>query len=475
MAVSLKALPRSSFGCCQRSRLRRRVHAVETDETTFLYAFPRQILPTSNIRSFPMRFPSSIALTVCAATLVGFVSLATSRMAIAADQFPYTAYANSDDVYVRSGPGKNYYPTEKLAKGTPIEVYRHDPGGWYAIRPPQGSFSWVQADALKPIGDRIAVVEKDRAMCYVGTRFSNARDVHQVRLDKGEKVEILDFKQVGDGADAQSWCQIAPPSGEFRWVFAKFVDRELPSGLSRPRDGDRTAQSDVWVAKGGQDSGASAQDSSNWTQAPPQASPKPNATAWRSVGGKSTGDDKSTAPAGDPFQAELDAVDMQVSKIASDDPSTWEFTAARRRAEALLPRADTALERGRVRLVLNRIARFEDVKRRNDLLNQPSGGMAIASARTSVLPVDEASRYDSRGKLMPVVSMSQRPNAPKYALVDDTNQVVSFVTPAPGVDLQDYVGKEVGVSGQRGFMPELRKPHVTAMRVNLIDSGTVVR
>ena len=149
------------------------------------------------------------------------------------EQFPYTAYANSEDVYVRSGPGKNYYPTEKLGKGTPVEIYRHDPGGWYAIRPPQGSFSWVPADALKPQGDHIAVVQRDHTLCFVGTRFSNTHDVHQVRLDKGEKVEILDIKQVGDGDAAQSWCQIAPPSGEFRWVFGKFVDRDLPEGISR--------------------------------------------------------------------------------------------------------------------------------------------------------------------------------------------------------------------------------------------------
>ena len=66
-------------------------------------------------------------------------------------------------------------------------------------------------------------------------------------------------------------------------------------------------------------------------------------------------------------------IDLEVSKMASDDPSAWEFTALRRRAEAMLPRADTALERGQVRLILNRIARFEDVKRRNDLINQSAG------------------------------------------------------------------------------------------------------
>jgi SH3-like domain-containing protein len=413
-----------------------------------------------------MRFRVVVCGIVCAGILCAG---GLPRTAAAGEKFPYTAYTNSDDVYIRSGPGKNYYPTDKLAKGEPVEIYRQDPGGWYAIRPPQGSFSWVPADALKPIGDRMAVVQKDQTPCFVGTRFSNARDVHQVRLDQGEQVEILDIKPIGDGSDTQSWCQIAPPSGEFRWVFGKYIDRELPPGVSHSEksrgaaeNGDRTARNPGWLAKGSVKSVATdGADSAGADGSPRRES------NWHSTG--KTAAEERPAPMGDPFQAELNSIDLEVSKIAADDQATWEFTALRRRAEALLPHSETALERGRVRLVLNRIARFEDVKRRYDLLNQP--GSAIASNRPSVLPVDDPNRYDGIGKLAPVVS--QRPNAPRYALIDNSNQVVSFVTPAPGVDLQAYVGKSVGVSGQRGFMPELGKPHVTAQRIALVDSPTL--
>ncbi|HZZ29531.1 MAG TPA: SH3 domain-containing protein [Pirellulales bacterium] len=425
-----------------------------------------------------MRFSSVIAFMVCAGWLaLGSVD-SVSRQAFAADQLPFTAYANSNDVYVRSGPGKNYYPTDKLPQGTAVEVYRQDPGGWYAIRPPQGSFSWVPADAVKPLGEHLAVVEKDHAMCFVGTRFSNARDVHQVRLDKGEQVEILDIKQLGDGPDAQTWCEIAPPSGEFRWVFSKFLDRDPPSGLSHAIADDSHAarqhaelMGDVpaaspteWTTKG---SGAVATSASAAAGGIAK-----HESDWRATKGAT--DDKS-APAVDPFQAELNAIDLQVSQIVVDDPATWEFTALRRRTEALLPSADTALERGRVRLVLNRIARFEDVKHRQDLLGDPGSATAsaLASHRPSVLPTDDPDRFDSVGKLTPVIS--QRPNAPAYALVDPSNQVVSFISPAPGVNLQPYVGKEVGISGQRGFMPELQKPHVTAMHVNILDDGPILR
>ena len=53
-------------------------------------------------------------------------------------KFPYEAGLTGEDVYVRSGPGKKYYPTGKLKSGDHVIVHRHDPGGWYMISPPAG-------------------------------------------------------------------------------------------------------------------------------------------------------------------------------------------------------------------------------------------------------------------------------------------------------------------------------------------------
>src|SRR5690606_12650897 len=107
-----------------------------------------------------------------------------------ADGFPYVAYVSTNDVYVRSGPGRDYYPTDKLDKGQPVEVYRHDPGGWLAIRPPRGSFSWVSARHLDLAEDNLAVVNSDRVVARVGSEFSDVRDVIQVRLARDEKVAL---------------------------------------------------------------------------------------------------------------------------------------------------------------------------------------------------------------------------------------------------------------------------------------------
>ena len=40
--------------------------------------------------------------------------------------------------------------------------------------------------------------------------------------------------------------------------------------------------------------------------------------------------------------------------------------------------------------------------------------------------------------------------------------------PAPGVDLRTYVGQQIGVQGERGFIPEFQKPHVTAQQATIM-------
>jgi len=151
----------------------------------------------------------------------------------AGDEFPYIAYVNAANVYVRSGPGENYYPVLKLPRGRKVEIYRHDPGGWYAIRPPEDCFSWVSGEFIEATEGKLARVTGERVVARVGSKFSDIRDVIQVRLDQGEEVEVLEAKRFNSGPAAQTWYKISPPAGEFRWISGRFVDREPPDESHR--------------------------------------------------------------------------------------------------------------------------------------------------------------------------------------------------------------------------------------------------
>lgn len=368
------------------------------------------------------------------ATLLGMCG---ARQALC-DEFPYVAYVNSSDVYVRSGPGRNYYPTDKLPKGEKVEVYRHDPGGWYAIRPPRQSFSWVSTRHLDPVEDRLAVVNSGRVVARVGSAFSDVRDVIQIRLDKGEKVELI------EPPSAESpWCKIAPPSGEFRWIFSKFVERDAgPDVADGQRDPAR--QREVRLA-------------SDEQQAEPQARPASGTPAAKDISSE------------DARQRELERVDLELSAMVVEEINVWSFAPLRQRAEAVLVAAQTPAERGQARTLVNKLARFEDIKQRHDAMRSPAadseagGNPAVAAPpRRAVDP-----RFDGVGRLAPVVS--QRPGAPQFALVDTSNVVVSFVTPAPGVNLRPYVNKYVGVNGQRAYMTDLQREHISVQRVTMVD------
>lgn len=162
-----------------------------------------------------MRLRAAIAICIAAVCITLVVSDSTM-----AAEFPYRAVINADDVYVRSGPGQDYYPTEKLKQGEVVEVYRHDPGGWFAVRPPASSYSWVSARYVKEIGDGLLEVAIDGVVARVGSTLNQARDVWQVKLRKGEVLEMLD---AGPG-ESGSWYRVSPPSGEFRWVYGRYVD-----------------------------------------------------------------------------------------------------------------------------------------------------------------------------------------------------------------------------------------------------------
>jgi uncharacterized protein YgiM (DUF1202 family) len=364
--------------------------------------------------------------------LLAFLATDTAR----ADDFPYIAYINSDDVYVRSGPGRDYYPTTKLSKGKPVEVYRHDPGGWLAIRPPAGSYCWVSARHLDPTEGELATVNSERVVARVGSEFSDVRDVIQVRLERDEEVVLIE-----PPASDSPWCKIEPPAGEFRWVFAQYVGRA-------PHTDDHRSARDEDVAT-----------SSRLTSFVPAARAE-----------QTTPDPQALAALQNELErvTTLEQIDVELSQILAEDISQWSFNALEQRAQQALQTSETALERGRARVLLDKLARFEEIKQRHDALSVGASGGAVASAGRQTAAPASNGRFDGVGRLAPV--LANRPGGPQYALLDERGSVRSYVTPAPGVNLRPFVDQNVGVSGQRGYIPDLQKQHVSAQRITLLDT-----
>jgi hypothetical protein len=153
------------------------------------------------------------------------IGVAASIASAAEATFPYPLVVGERPVEMRSGPGPTYYVTGVLASGTRIEVHRQDADGWLAIRPTAESFSLVRRSQLEATDQPdVARVTENEAPCRVGSSVERAGyPVSQVRLRKGELVELLDPDGFRATAGGEGWCRIAPPAGEFRWVKAADV------------------------------------------------------------------------------------------------------------------------------------------------------------------------------------------------------------------------------------------------------------
>lgn len=146
-------------------------------------------------------------------------SARTSTAAPSAN-FPYTVTTINPRTPIRSSPSDDGYATVNVGPQTELQVWRHDPNGWLAIRPPDGSFSLVDAKHLKATNDPdVFVVSTDRAQTWVGTQIDEDHvPISQVRLKLNEQVAVISSLIIEEETGAQTWYQIEPPAGEFRWV-----------------------------------------------------------------------------------------------------------------------------------------------------------------------------------------------------------------------------------------------------------------
>src|SRR5262245_10965828 len=83
------------------------------------------------------------------------VLAATAR----AQETPQQMTVSVPEVEVRSGPSAQFYPTAKLALGATVEpVPGKEKEGWLAIKPPPGSFGWINARFIKQLNANTGVV-----------------------------------------------------------------------------------------------------------------------------------------------------------------------------------------------------------------------------------------------------------------------------------------------------------------------------
>ena len=244
-------------------------------------------------------------------------------------QFPYEAVVQSNNLDLRSGPGRKYYPTNQLAKGDRVTVHRHDPGGWYMVAPLSNSFSWIEADKVQTDDGTNGVVAFNQSSVRVGSHANGSRDVEQVRLSKGDSVQILDQAIVSTTDGKKKLYKIVSPQREYRWVVGQFVTPasqkvkqqqdtdpfSIPSSVERP-----TTVPVVQTVSGFRSRRSYEADS-------------------RVQGFKVVSKQRvNSRPSQDALSRQrkyLQSIDQQLRSMLQDDPSEWELTKFRKEYQTL--------------------------------------------------------------------------------------------------------------------------------------------
>ncbi len=403
---------------------------------------------------------------------------------------PYEARVVASGATIQSGPGDKFYPTDTLARGDRVEVYREKPGGWLGIRPTPNSFSWVAARHLSVREGGLGEVNKDDAASRIGSRLSDKHNASQVRLKKGETVEVLGEESFG----GETWYKIAPPAGEFRWIQSSLVERTGPIQQVSAESSAPTKGTTAESKNDGSATSLSKSSGLNDTVAPPLIPTTPIATSITSNSAPAaqpvtpTSPATSTAPASpapsvskvaatpqDDLHHDLTSIEIRLSRMASAPVNLWNTEGLQRDATQLMSRTQTPEDRDAVQATLNKINQFAAISHRAGAPTStanPASSSPVTPVPGQVAAAATGTPYDAVGVLRPVVS--RRPGAPQFALVDEHGQVLTFVTPTPDMNLQPYVGRRVGVVGNRGYIAEFSRTHVTAARVTPL-SDTVLR
>ena len=152
---------------------------------------------------------------------------------------PFTTRIILPNAEVRSGPGSGskLYGTNNLKAGDVITVVQERPDGWLAIRPPDGSFSWVQSKYLQRIvatqpNYLVQTNDGNKVPVYIGSAVLNTKPtLESARLTRGSQVKSLGAAQ-SDGKE--NWIPIVPPENELRYIRCEAIGKQAVQANPTP-------------------------------------------------------------------------------------------------------------------------------------------------------------------------------------------------------------------------------------------------
>ncbi|MCL5279808.1 MAG: SH3 domain-containing protein [Planctomycetes bacterium] len=340
----------------------------------------------------------------------------------------YVAEVIGDDVYVRSGPGTNFYQCSKLYRGDRVQVVKSQQG-WSCIVPPPGCFSWIamQYVSINPQNPTVGVLTGDNVGVYTGSDTQEAKysTSKQVVLSRGQTVKLL-------GEEKDDYYKIAPPQGAYLWVSSQFLQPADKSLIKTPA-----------------------------------------LDAAKTVTEKKPTDPNAPLTGLDLYYALSEKVKAEHEKKLSEQ----NYTELKKKLAALAANKDGGRAARYAEYTLKQVERYElacrvgkELEDQNKELQKTTS--KIDEARTTQLQgIVRRDKYALVGKLE--TSSVYAGAAKRFRVLDESGKTICYVMPTGAIastDFSKYIGHKVGLVGPIAARPDTQQSLIEFTEIDLLDS-----
>jgi hypothetical protein len=340
------------------------------------------------------------------------ISIALSSAAATAqpaDGYPYLGRVTGNDVRIRSGPSLNHRVLDRTSKDDKI-VVDGLVGEWLRVRVPGGVPGWVREDLLEVRGDE-GIVVKTRVL----VRPTAGQDYLPLegRLEQNEKLRVLG-REKPEGEDL-AWVRVVVPDRIPVYISAAFVEKMaavVPSDLANLA---RERREKLIAAA------------------------KPGIAA------------KTVATRDDALRARIRKAEKALGRLGEEMDPTAAIDALKRELQSILAEADYAVTKVEAAGAYKDILLFE--KRRELAAARAEAELTETQLREAIRAADR--KYQNEIKVLaqraPVREMKFTSigwvHFRRGAWVIQKGGIPLYVLSSKLFDLQDFVGKKVGVQG----------------------------
>jgi len=331
-----------------------------------------------------------------------------------APAFPYTAEVIGRDVYIRSGPGMNYYQCGKLNEPQRVIVVGRK-YSWSQIKPPPGSFSWISKQYVKPDPDNagIGIISGDNVRIWAGSKSVEPMrsDFMQTKVNTGDTVRLL-------GEEKGGYYKIAPPRDAYLWVSTQYMrylgptdEVELSTGIPPVTEESKTV-----------------------------AEPNGPSVVSTTISVESDMLKK--------YYSIAEQIEAERAKPAADQ----NYADFKKALLAIVENKDAGLAVRYAEYVLGQIERFDlalwadaETKRQDANLAQVRRQIQTA-CQAKLDSIVDLGRFIVVGQLQP----SPTYQAERYLIVDEQGRIICYTQPsqsAEDIDLSQFMHRKVGLTG----------------------------